>query len=1005
MPLDAESVEFCRSVLGGGKESPADAPDSDIHTRSECDSDSGSSSTDVQYYDWDYRDSFVKKILEATRHMQETDPFAASLYSMAWSHALQMRLPCAVVERAKLPTAQIPDDDFFKILAFDIARDNTQGVLAAYRDPRFSNLSSHHIGVEEGRKDTPLHLAARYYASKTIDALLQCGFDADALNAQGQTALHLCVAHDRDDMVHQLLSKGASTLPRDCKGMTVWHCAASNNATRCLQTLVKSSGQHSTQLRELCNAGDTPLAVAIQHGSEDAALYLLPLCKNDLSFTESHTSLYTGALRMGSAQIVEALFDAGISPDKELDKAQTFRNCLSNKTSVGCIEAMQRIYPDFHAKMLDGETVLEAFAKAMSFTRTTPQSLALFRSLLGGVGTERQPGVMWRSWLNVEENAVVWFRKQHNETRSWSRPRLTESSVGLIRLFVEKGFVRNFEQNEGSAFVAFANACSAAFAHDVTHLKTELRLRPGLWSTIDKMADYLLHTASDAMICFSAQDQSVVDLFGLLLCEEYYDSNVIKTLLEKGFDTRLKTTFAPGNRGPSALEVACSPSFNAPIRVLEQLLKYTNERSLNDFQAQSDQDLLALLCMGGDKNGERVPDLRAKVLLLLQHGANPNIRSKDKKKCSALMYAIKARLADIAQILLDAGADPNLKVDLPDVVTGLDAALLCAYCGCDEILQHLLLGHTEGRWTVDWNATGEHTGRIGAKITGLMLAASRGHLAVVKFYVENGLLNDLDKTDEDPLPYTPMHWAAERNDVPMMEYLYQKGASIGAAGKNLPLHCAATAGSEEATEKLLEWGSAHTGDHYGDTPMDLASSRGHEAVVRRIKAYLENAETALKSEDDALDYRLRLLDNSIIARDYEECVRVVGLGCPLNRLLPPECKYSPLALAVLMGNFELAKLFLVNGASTLDSVSYHDHTAYMFAGGRLLQSLFGAGAKHREANELLPDLLTRYLEETGYMVPVSSFLTTVLHSAVASGNVDGVSILLAHICENRAAYT
>ena len=61
MPLNAESVEFCRSVLYG-YQCPARLPDSPSrHSRSsECDLDGASSSTDVQYYDWGYRDSFVK---------------------------------------------------------------------------------------------------------------------------------------------------------------------------------------------------------------------------------------------------------------------------------------------------------------------------------------------------------------------------------------------------------------------------------------------------------------------------------------------------------------------------------------------------------------------------------------------------------------------------------------------------------------------------------------------------------------------------------------------------------------------------------------------------------------------------------------------------------------------------------------------------------------------------------------------------------------------------------
>jgi len=201
-------------------------------------------------------------------------------------------------------------------------------------------------------------------------------------------------------------------------------------------------------------------------------------------------------------------------------------------------------------------------------------------------------------------------------------------------------------------------------------------------------------------------------------------------------------------------------------------------------------------------------------------------------------------------------------------------------------------------------------------------------------------------------------------------------------------------------QRLLEWGSPLTPDKSGRTPIELARGGGHYAIVQLIEDYQDRKAAEVASQNRTPDNgtsgdELRALVESITAGNEEQCAELVTQGCPLNRLLPPNYQLFPLTLAVLRWQFRLAKLFLDNGASTLVNIPNGPH---------LIQHLCAVGATELGANDLLPELLSKYVEEAGYITQVRGFLSTILHTAVSNGNLEAIEHLFTHILKNYTVY-
>lgn len=157
------------------------------------------------------------------------------------------------------------------------------------------------------------------------------------------------------------------------------------------------------------------------------------------------------------------------------------------------------------------------------------------------------------------------------------------------------------------------------------------------------------------------------------------------------------------------------------------------------------------------------------VQLLLEHGADPNLREEQfAPKGKALYQAVYHGHYEIAKLLLERGAFPN-----PPVESSGDALWVSREWRPDKRMEQLLLSYgatpTPERPTEDW-PTSQYNWLL---ITPLHTAARDGNVRKAAELLDAGA--ELNARDEH-LSSTPLGWAAKFGRLRMVKFLLKRGA-------------------------------------------------------------------------------------------------------------------------------------------------------------------------------------------------------------------------------------
>ncbi|KAF5543309.1 ankyrin repeat domain-containing protein [Fusarium mexicanum] len=150
---------------------------------------------------------------------------------------------------------------------------------------------------------------------------------------------------------------------------------------------------------------------------------------------------------------------------------------------------------------------------------------------------------------------------------------------------------------------------------------------------------------------------------------------------------------------------------------------------------------------------------------------------------------------------------------------------LAAYFGLTDLVQHLVVSQ-------DPNVCD------GGGMSVLSWAASRGHLAVVQFLLENSAFV-IAIDEKDHYGWTPLHLAARNGHKTTVEYLLEKGASIHAADRHgrTPLSWAAGEGHSQVVGAFLAYNlgvDINLADEKGRSPLLMGAKRGFHTVVKLL---------------------------------------------------------------------------------------------------------------------------------------------------------------------------
>ena len=178
--------------------------------------------------------------------------------------------------------------------------------------------------------------------------------------------------------------------------------------------------------------------------------------------------------------------------------------------------------------------------------------------------------------------------------------------------------------------------------------------------------------------------------------------------------------------------------------------------------------------------------------------------------------AIKKDDAAAVSALLARGIDPNTLG--PEGLTGLFMAARAGHAKVALVLLEAPDTDVECRNTADESP--------------LMLAALRGDLALARALIARDA--DVNKTG-----WTPLHYAASRGQIPMIDLLLEHHAYIDAESPNrtTPLMMAAGYGSVQSTRILLRAGAdATVKNAEGLTALDFAMGFGKADTAAALRA-------------------------------------------------------------------------------------------------------------------------------------------------------------------------
>jgi len=192
-----------------------------------------------------------------------------------------------------------------------------------------------------------------------------------------------------------------------------------------------------------------------------------------------------------------------------------------------------------------------------------------------------------------------------------------------------------------------------------------------------------------------------------------------------------------------------------------------------------------------------------------------------------------------------------------------------------------------------------------SEVVGIHQAALNGDLAKVKeFLKKDAQLIDADGRNNKE----PLHWAAERGHLEVVEFLISKGADMNA--KNVedetPLHYAAGYGYLDVVKLLVSKSAAvNAKTKNGSTPVSYAASQNRVDIVKFL---MEKGADVTATEVDGYN----ILHHSAWEGSKEMIELFISKGVPVDA--QTKTGRTPLQMAAMGGNLEVAKVLIAKGA-------------------------------------------------------------------------------------------
>lgn len=199
----------------------------------------------------------------------------------------------------------------------------------------------------------PLHLAARYGHAEVVKLLASVAH-IDAVDGAGSAPLHFAATFGRQDVVVELLERGANPNATDTNGCTPLHGAVGGNHHSTVTELL----QRGADANAANSNGWTPLHCASDSGDVAIVLDILshaPVV--DAQTVDGLTPLLFAA-QNGNAAVAQALLAHGVSVDAKTLSGITALQVAANQGHLDVVATLLAHQADPNASDTDGYTAL-----------------------------------------------------------------------------------------------------------------------------------------------------------------------------------------------------------------------------------------------------------------------------------------------------------------------------------------------------------------------------------------------------------------------------------------------------------------------------------------------------------------------------------------------------------------------------------------------------------------------------------------------------------------------
>lgn len=906
-----------------------------------------------------------------------------------WNTAVELELlftldPTVTDSRISLSRDALVSRAFATIKSNDM--DGLQECLA---DGRLDLCERHRDPLESHDEDDPRHLTLLHFAVlednfQATQVLAQAGCDPNIPSAQ--LHLRLPLVHDcsRIDIFEELLAHGASATDVEAyTGENMWHHYGRrkpNPETDFFESVAQRFPSETAKaLLTKSKGGHTPLEALLisippfMSGEDhvNRAMGLIAICQGVADFWSRHDPIFGAAAAFGSEKVIRRLIEVGAGTEANGDGLETPLHRLGIESTSASVHCLNELFPGALDMRFDGQLPLQLYVERCS-RHKHPIEDTVTQQLLSTESLESIDAAGTTLWEYYCHSSLT-----NGDDLSLSND---ESGPSLVWAWLLK---------QNSAMQVYETTTRRSGLSPILSRLITLDAKQKSFSLISHQS---LAEAIEASSFWeeAKAESSVLRFLHFAIRNEAYQ--VVNVLLDHGVSV---SEVVDDN---SSVQIACRPPLAISLcktsegkDILRRMMDLAELLHLKDYDTNGLTLLHRLATPHPDSR-----ELHWLIQSLVAKGLDINRKERFGKGFTPLTYHISRSSISCAECLLELGADPRISdPNKPD------AMMEASYRGFSPFMNKLLqVSKSEGS-LIDWKRKVDirlipdnGQGIFLQKANAMHLICWGGSVGSVAFYVENGLIDDLDMASA--IGWTAMHVASLRGNTRMIEYLSSKGCKImpETDDKETPLHLAVKSGHQEAAKLLLRLGARDIPDATGMTPGMHASKGNDRAMVRLMRETLasEQRHPEQSGSDFLPQMTLKALTNAmekaIQFNDLKQCQRLHAMGCTLNVSIKG---LSPLVLALREGCLEIAEWLLDSGAETTAQMCGRTNDDACF-------NVIEICLRRTNLCTLLAKLVDQCMHDgSGWpLLDNRSFL-----SAIDYQNTEGLSILL-RLLEERA---